>query len=170
MKRSAIVMSLLVILFTAPGLIAYIVYTHPQWMRGRTNHGQLLQPPPLLTHAFQEGKWQLMYWAPNGCEQSCFQRMDELAKLRLALGRRLYYVNLVLATPATLTPVSQDLQANLEFLDGQWLQLNAEDTHVLSKDAAIYLINPQRYVILAYSQQQAVKDIFQDLQKMVHDR
>ena len=170
MKRTTVIINLLIVLFAAPGVIAYLVYLHPEWISARTNHGHLLQPPPKLD-AFSRGeKWQLLYWSPQPCAQACLQRIDELAKLRLALGRRLYYVDLVLASQTPLIDVSQETQDLLHTVDGKIVQLSGEDAEKLGVQPAIYLVNPERYVVLAYSSDQAAKDIFQDLQKMVHDK
>lgn len=170
MKRSAGIIGLLLFLFAAPGTIAYIVYLHPEWISSRTNHGQLLQPPPILQQMSQSEKWQLLYWTPQACTQDCLQRMDDLAKLRLALGRRLYYVDLVLASQTARSTASQTTQNLLETVDGHWAQLAGKEAEILGSQPAIYLVNPQGYVILAYSSDQSLKDIFQDLQKMVHDK
>ncbi|MGV3740614.1 MAG: hypothetical protein ACO1N3_04935 [Gammaproteobacteria bacterium] len=164
MKKFYGVMSLLIILFTAPGILAYVVYHHPNWISGRTNHGHLLQPPTLLHSTYQGNKWQLLYWSPKSCDQACMQRMGDLAKLRLALGRRLYYVDLVLATQSAQP--QPDVLQELQKIDGQMVQTQES----LGEQSAIYLVNPQHYVILAYSSAQASKEIFQDLQKMVHDK
>lgn len=166
MKKFYGTISLLIILFTAPGILAYIVYQHPHWISGRTNHGQLLQPPTLLHSTYQGNKWQLLYWSPHSCDEACLHRMNDLAKLRLALGRRLYHVDLVLATAPLQQNLQPELQAFLQKIDGQ----KVETQESLSKEPAIYLVNPQHYVILAYSRMQPSKEIFQDLQKMVHDK
>lgn len=170
MKRSAGIIGLLLCLFTAPGMIAYIVYLHPGWISARTNHGQLLQPAPELAHLPRGEKWQLLYWTPQTCAQDCLQRLDDLAKLRLALGRRLYAVDLVLATQSPRNSVSQTAQNLLEEIDAHWAQLSDKEADILGYQPAIYLVNPKGYVILAYAKDQPVKDIFQDLQKMVHDK
>jgi len=93
-----------------------------------------------------------------------------LAKLRLALGRRLYAVDLVLATQSPRNSVSQTAQNLLEEIDAHWAQLSDKEADILGYQPAIYLVNPKGYVILAYAKDQPVKDIFQDLQKMVHDK
>lgn len=171
MKRTTVIINLLIVLFAAPGIIAYLVYSHPEWVSApTTNHGHLLQPPPKLDALSRGEKWQLLYWSPQPCAQACVQRIDELAKLRLALGRRLYYVDLVLASHASLIDVSQETQDLLHTVDGKIVQLTREDAEKLGVQPAIYLVNPQHYVVLAYSSDQAAKDIFQDLQKMVHDK
>jgi hypothetical protein len=170
MKRSPGIIGLLLLLFAAPGVIAYLLYLHPEWSSSRTNHGQFLQPPPVLQQMPQNEKWQLLYWMPQTCTQDCLHRLDELAKLRLALGRRLYSVDLVLASQTALSAASQTTQNLLEEVDAHWAQLSGKEADILGSQPAIYLVNPQRYVILAYASDQALKDIFQDLQKMVHDK
>ena len=169
MKRAYITMCLLIVLFTAPGLLAYMVYLHPTWISGRTNHGQLLQPPPLLHSKYREEKWQLLYWSPQDCTQDCTHHLDDLARMRLALGRRLYYVDLILAIPnsAVVPPRTQNL---LHKMDGNLINLTQEDTTELGIQPAIYLVNPQQFVILSYTKDQSMHDIFEDLQKMVRDK
>lgn len=170
MKRTTVIINLLIVLFAAPGIIAYLVYLHPTWISARTNHGHLLQPPPKLDALSLAEKWQLLYWSPQACTQTCMQRIDELAKLRLALGRRLYYVDLVLASDIPLTDVAQETQNLLHAVDGKIVQLKGADAEKLGVQPTIYLLNPEHYVVLAYSSDQKAKDIFEDLQKMVHDK
>lgn len=170
MKRSYMLMSLLVALFAAPGLVAYVIYLHPAWISSRTNHGQLLQPPPLLHSKHHKEKWQLLYWSPQSCTQDCIQRLDDLARLRLALGRRLYYVDLSLAISTPMVDVPEHIQSLLHKVDANLVSLSQDDAMHLGLQPAIYLVNPQNFVILAYAKDQSVQDIFQDLQKMVHDK
>lgn len=169
MKRPYLIMSLLVLLFAAPGLIAYIAYLHPNWLHQNTNHGKLLQPPPRL-HTTHPQKWQLLYWSPQSCTRICMQRLDALARLRLALGRRLYYVDLVLAMSETTDNLAQDTQNILHNMDVHSIRLFETDAAKLGSQSAIYLVDAQNYVILAYDEDQSMQDIFQDLQKMVHDK
>ena len=168
MKKFYKIVSLLLVLFTAPGILAYIVYQHPNWISGRTNRGQLLQPPVQLQAAYPGNKWQILYWNPQPCQQTCLQQIDDLAKMRLALGRRLYYVDLIFAhSQKNLSIALQDL---LQKIAGHDSQIQEADANILGPQSAIYLVNPQHYVILAYSIDQAKKDLFQDLQKLVHDK
>ena len=169
MRRPTIVLSLLFVLFATPGVAAYFFYKHPEWIASRTNHGHLLQPPQILTQIQQTKKWTLLYWSPKSCGKVCLQHIDDLAKLRLALGRHLYDVDLVLASLGAMETLKKP-QRVLKDLDGHLLELDDKSAELLGKQSAIFLANPQRYLILSYSSNQAVKDIFQDLQKMVRDK
>lgn len=171
MKRVYVIMGLLVVLFMAPGMIAYVVYLHPTWLSNKTNHGTLLQPPRLLStqnnrKKSNDKKWQILYWSPQGCEQRCIQRLDDLARMRLALGRRLYYVDLILAVNKPLDSMTASVQAVVHKMDAHLVQMDASQ---LGPEPAVYLVNPQQYVILSYTSDQSVQDIFHDLQKMVRD-
>ncbi len=170
MKRSYVVIGLLVLLFAAPGIVAYMVYLHPGWISARTNRGQLLQPPLLLQSKNLSEKWQLLYWSPTDCTDVCAKRMDDLARIRLALGRRLYYVDLVLAMKQPASTVSKAIQHQLRHVDGRMIRFGAHDATLLGVKPAVYLINPTHYAILVYSQALQDDDIFQDLKKMVKDK
>lgn len=168
MKKFYGIISMLLILFAAPGILAYIVYQHPNWVSGRTNRGQFLASPAILHSSYQSHKWQIVYWNPQSCDPACRQRIDDLAKLRLALGRRLYYVDLVFAH--SQKGVSEELQTLLHNIEGHEARIQKQDETLLGQQPAIYLVNPQHYVILAYSTEQSNQDIFHDLQKLVHDK
>lgn len=168
MKRTMII-CLLILVFAAPGIAAYIAYTHPNWWAKTTNHGQLLQPPPLLHQASMSAKWQLMYWGGDGCDLACRNRLDDLARIRLALGRRLYHVDLILAMHESASDLSDVVRHQLQQVDGRTLMMNVADARVLGTAPAIYIVNGAHYVILAYPATQPNDDIFQDLKKMVSD-
>ncbi|PJD92890.1 MAG: hypothetical protein CK424_04800 [Legionella sp.] len=168
MKRTTII-CLLILVFAAPGIAAYFAYTHPNWWTTTTNHGQLLQPPPVLHHESITKKWQLIYWGGDHCDVACRKRLDDLARVRLALGRRLYHVDMVLAVNAKTSDVSEVVQHQLQQVDGHILLLDEVDAKVLGATPAIYIVNPAHFVILAYSATQPNDDIFQDLKKMVSD-
>lgn len=170
MKRAYITMCVLVVLFVAPGMLAYMVYLHPTWISAKTNHGQLLQPPPLLHSKYRGEKWQLLYWSPQDCTQDCEYHLDDLARMRLALGRRLYYVDLLLAMPNSAVELPERTRNLLHKMDGRLINLTQEDTTELGSQPAIYLVNPQHFVILSYKKDQSMHDIFEDLQKMVRDK
>ena len=88
LNRNSFVLLLLAILFVAPGIVAYFVYTHPQWLgMATTNKGELIKSPQILDKLGSEKKWRLIVWSPEGCDATCIQQVDKLARIRLALGR-----------------------------------------------------------------------------------
>ena len=94
-RRNIITMLLLATVFLAPGLAAYIFYQHTDWLAAaKTNKGELLNPPIPLSVLNQEPKWKFVLWNPGVCETTCQEELDKLARVRLALGRRLYQVQI----------------------------------------------------------------------------
>ena len=92
-RHNYVVLLLLILLFALPGLTAYFFYFNPQWLgTTTTNKGAFLNPPLLVPSLGGHSKWRLVLWSPVTCETSCLEHMDQLARVRLALGRRLYDV------------------------------------------------------------------------------
>lgn len=101
LKSKKLVFIFLVIIFVMPGVSAYWLYMHPDWLGGTpTNKGRLLTPPVLFSDLHNKPKWALLLWNPGQCQQSerCqhrfWQQLNKLTRIRLALGRRFYDVNL----------------------------------------------------------------------------
>ena len=115
-RRNYIVLLLMLALFIAPGLSAYLFYNHLTWLgAAKTNKGELLNPPILLTKLGMDAKWRLILWSPTGCAQECIQQLDKLARIRLALGRRLYQVDsLLLLSGDALHSALGQLAAKME--------------------------------------------------------
>src|SRR5690606_23910729 len=95
LQRKKLFISLLILIFLAPGFAALILYKNPHWLGSvTTNRGRFLSPPvalPLEQAATK--KWGLILWQPQTCKKICRQELDRLARIRLALGRRLYGVS-----------------------------------------------------------------------------
>lgn len=171
LKRNYMTLLLLALVFFCPGLAAYAFYTHPQWLGSKTvNKGQLLTPPVLLANINAKAKWRLILWNPGPCDNVCRQLADTLARVRLALGRRLYLVDELLLLPGEPKALSK-----------KWLQhLKEEDVHVmfLSRDQQVkypiltespqlFIANPDDYLVLAYASTAKPQDIFHDIQQLL---
>lgn len=168
--RHSIILVLLVVLFAAPGLSALFVYYHPQWLgTGTINKGTLLSPPIELTELGSDAKWHLIFWSPQVCEASCLEQLDKLARVRLALGRRLYNVNLSLLLGSNVE-VPTTIQGQLDGLQVK--------TNKLSSDASInalahyqaprlFISNPDNYLVLAYPQDVQPDDVFHDIKLLL---
>lgn len=157
------------LIFLAPGLIAYFFYQN-HWLTtaSKTNKGLLLNPPIQLTgqpaSLKHSQKWQLILWMPTQCSQECLQQIDQLARIRLALGRRLYQVE----TWVWLGNSTQAFTPNhLQDLQEQDIQLTTnprvpKELQAL-KEPQIFIANPQHYLVLAYKVSSNPKDIFHDM-------
>lgn len=161
---------LLVLIFAAPGLFAYFFYNHPDWLGStRTNKGHLITPPikrPLLTD--NKDQWRLVFWQPDGCDPTCLSQLDQLARVRLALGRRALQVKTMLLLGKHAHSLSDTQRALLKDQDILMTRLdeNLSDDNWPSQ-ARIYIQNPDDFLILAYPKDVKPKDVYRDLKHLL---
>ena len=171
LKRHYFVLLLLALLFASPGLAAFLFYKNPQWLgAAATNKGQLLNPPELIAGIKAKPKWRLILWNGKDCADSCLKQLDKLARIRLALGRRLYEVDqwLILANDAGALPES--LTQMLAEHDIHILYLPTEtpkNSLLVNGDPQVFIANTSNYLVLAYALHAAPQDIFHDLKQLL---
>lgn len=165
----------LVLIFIAPGLVAYEYYTHRSHSMLTTNKGQLIRPPVLLTLPFSGNRWRMLLWRPHGCKHECVRQLDRLARVRLALGRRLYNVDVVLVLGSKhklkawkkeheyLSRRMQEHGLSLLIVSKDNLELRA----AFGDTAGVYLVNPHKYAILAYPESDFSDAVFHDLKHIL---
>lgn len=172
-RRNYIVLLLLCFIFVAPGLSAYLFYAHPAWLNhATTNRGVLLNPPMKSPNLGKDNsKWTLVLWYPKVCDKICVQQLNKLARVRLALGRRLYALQLVLLVDNKTAAVSEDLGGMLHERDIYVSTLphhEKKSLHVLGNDPRIYIANPKQYLILAYPTAVSPGDIYHDIKQLLN--
>ncbi len=166
------VLLLLVLLFAAPGIAAYIVYQNPSWLSAaKVNKGDLLTPS-ILCKAFDgEKKWRMVYWTPTTCTTSCMKQLDTLARVRLALGRRLYQVDQWLILGENAAPLSSEAKTTLKELNfkvGYLPEAEIKARGALFSQAKIFLADPDNYLILSYSSPANPDDVYKDLKLLLN--
>jgi hypothetical protein len=163
---------LLVLVFSAPGICAYLFYNHPSWLgESRTNKGMLLASPLKLSSVQSEKKWRIVYWAPTDCKHACLNQLDVLARVRLALGRKLYQVDQLLALGNEVEMPSPAMEYDLKTKDFKIEQLSAMDTKQvthISERSKIFIMNPDNYLILSYKSGVKPEDIYKDLKLLIN--
>ena len=170
MAQNKLVFFFLGLLFIAPGLSAYVVYMHPQWLsQATTNKGHFLKPPRPLSALGDEKTWRIVLWSPNGCDTDCMAQLEQLERVRLALGRRFYDVQFWLVQRADAPPVPPKMMNALRYHAIHWLTLSTEEiTQVaLPSSPAIFLANPMHYLVLEYSITSEPNDIFHDIKLLL---
>lgn len=96
--------------------------------------------------------------------------LDQIARIRLALGRKLYQVVqfLVLGSDVSL---NKSTKALLKKEDFHWISLSDEHqqklTNITSK-AAIFLASPDNYLILSYNVDVNPDDVYRDLKLLIN--
>lgn len=170
LKSKQWVVLILLIIFVLPGVCAYWFYTHPAWLsQHTTNKGQLLAPPLFAKSLAHDDKWHLILWHPKTCHLACRQQLDKLSRIRLALGRRFYEVQLTLVTRDRPVNVSKQLTRTLRRQHIQWTSAVGDTDGFLKLvgENQILIANRQHYLILSYSLDTDSEDIFSDLQRLI---
>jgi len=166
------VLLLIALVFAAPGISAYIFYKHPLWINSNSNNkGILLTPPVLLPLAQQDKlKWKFIVWSKNDCSSDCIRQLDKLARVRLALGRRLYDVNqeLLLGSDARELSLQQMKIFKDQDIDVVKLTKEQENIKIFDDNNTIFIANPSNYLVLSYKDVTNPSDIFHDIKQLLN--
>ncbi|HAU1182615.1 TPA: hypothetical protein JBI17_07690 [Legionella pneumophila] len=163
---------LLVVIFTAPGITAYLFYKHPSWLgTSKVNKGILLSPPIALKPLDSSAKWRIIYWNPNSCDKTCLKQLNMLGRVRLSFGRKLYQVDewLLLSNKDSL--IAEELKPILKEQDIHVAALSLTEMSKLSTlypEAKIFIANPDNYLILSYQPGCNPGDIYKDLKLLLN--
>ncbi|ASQ45230.1 hypothetical protein clem_03360 [Legionella clemsonensis] len=168
--RKSFILILLMVVFAAPGITAYLFFSHPQWLgTSTTNRGKLLTPPVQFVEMNEKDKWHLILWNPTVCNKNCREQLDKLARIRLALGRHLYKVEQWLITddkatlPGSLLNLlkKEDIQVRQLSLDEQ------KKVKILQTKPQVFIANPASYLILTYALDAKPEAIFHDIKHLL---
>ena len=166
------ILTLLVLVFAAPGIIAYMFYSHPWWIgSSRTNKGVLLKHPIKLTSIEKKEKWHIILWAPKHCNEACLGQLDILARVRLALGRKLYQVDQMLMLGEESLSLSAPIEELLKTKDFKINILSEADTQrikQISKRSQIFIMNPDNYLVLIYKSNANPDYVYKDLKLLIN--
>ena len=166
------ILLLLASMFAAPGIAAYVFYQHPAWLgSAKVNKGTLLNPPVALSSLDNQSKWRIVFWSPALCDEACLKQLDMLARIRLALGRKLYQVDQWLILGDETAPLSDEVKAILKERDFHVTQLplnEKEKLTTLSPAPKIFIVNPDNYLVLSYQSQVNPDDIYKDLKLLLN--
>jgi hypothetical protein len=165
------ILLLLATMFAAPGIAAYVLYQHPDWVAStKVNKGTLLSPPVTLSSLGNQSKWQIIFWSPGACKQTCLKQLDMLARVRLALGRKLYQVDQQLLLVDEHSALTKKTKSALKERDFHITRLSEDDKiklNALSSDPQIFIANPDNFLILSYQSQVNPEDVYKDLKLLL---
>ena len=158
------VIVILILLFAAPGISAWYFFKHPELLgKASTNKGQLFNLPVQM-HALEKStKWHLIFWIKNACDDQCMQQLDKLAKIRLALGRKLYEVDLDLVLAEDALPLPKNLVASIK---ERGFRVTRSVQSFLKK-SPVLIASPDGYLILGFAKEANPADIFHDLKQLL---
>jgi hypothetical protein len=166
------ILLLLAIMFSAPGISAYLFYQHPTWLgSSKVNKGILLSPPIALKSLDGLSKWRIVFWIPTVCKKTCLKQLDLLARVRLALGRKLYQVDQWLILGDDESQRMKQIKPLLKERDFHVARLTSDDLvklNAISPEATIFIVNPDNYLILSYQSPLKPDDIYKDLKLLLN--
>ena len=129
-----------------------------------THNGQLLnhhEPWPSL----QTKTWQMLYIPKNQkCDQTCWHDLDQLAKIKVLLGKNQDKVKIVYSTQ------SKNLPHKNPYLEQIALTERNKMFHAYGlreNQAHWFIIDPMGRAVLHYTNSQIPKSLLQDLQKLL---
>jgi hypothetical protein len=172
-KQSKRVLIALFLVFAAPGVLALLFYMHPTWLGELpTNKGAFVTPSVRFPGLDDAGDtWRIVVWCPAGCNTACLNRVDDLARVRLALGRRLYQVSLWLVQDKDSPMCTREVE---NILKAQDVHTRAFSTHmrlnvpILQDESSVFLVDPKQHAVLQYQGARVPKDVFQDLKRLLN--
>jgi hypothetical protein len=177
---------ILIFLFVIPGLGAWYLYgnSHKGVSFHTTNHGNLIQPGLTIsqfqlrtqTAVIKEGEifphhWWLLYINPVSCENQCQQHLYLMRQLRLSTGKDMdrierAIVSLSRKDPNLDTLLEKDYAGTHHFyMQAQQLKTlpEAAGGELALKQGYLYLVDPHGNIVLGYTLETKIQDIYQDL-------
>jgi len=159
-NRNRIGLILILLLFAAPLLTAYVLNTIGWRPAGMRNYGTLIEPPQDLTSArFVDDDGKLIAWKDEdwswtvfalpgpSCAKACLERIDELRRARLTLNQNAFRVRVVVlgdvdaAALATMKPVTHARDADARLAA---LRPSGAD------EVAVAFADPHGFLVLRY--------------------
>jgi hypothetical protein len=178
-RRNRLVLVLIVLLFAAP-LVAAFLLRAGDWRPARTvANGVLVEPPRDLTAvavtladgsrlAWRDAqfRWTLLALPGARCETQCRARLDEALRLRITLGRNAERLRVTYLGP----PLPADfLAARAPLLVGR------DDTGALAAERAqgedalaLALVDPNGRLILRYPEGYAAQGVRKDIVRILY--
>jgi cytochrome oxidase Cu insertion factor (SCO1/SenC/PrrC family) len=190
-KNSLFIPILLLILFFAPMLIAWNLYSgNIHWTEKMTNHGELLNPMPNFSQlAFQDsgqqkvdaqnlqGKWLMVFISQKPCTLACQDNLYKMRQIRTALGKDRERVQRIIVTyPNEPTPTLDELlktqYSGTEHFSiarealAQFSKNNHLNT-IASHQGALYFVDPRGNMMMYYPANADPENILRDLKRLL---
>jgi hypothetical protein len=171
MQKKRVTLFWLLVVFILPIFGAYLFKTHPEFLGANqtTNYGTWVKTKISWPNYPKQRAWKLVYWQPRVCDKSCFDILNQLAKIRLAMGRKLYDLDIWLYTssdyPLTSNQIGALQQQDMRLAYAKMPQLKNWDEH-FSK-MPIVLISPENQALMMYSKDFIAKKMYNDLQRLM---
>ncbi len=183
-KRGRLMVAVLFLVFFAPVLLAWLLNVErPDWLpSGRTNHGDLIQPPvsfPLNDFDPVNGqrspvgllsqKWSLVHVVADQCLDACDQAVHKMRQIRLALGKDMDRIQRILVASRAAAKGSaekfsdHDADVIVVAAGPRWFSTAG----FLRPEAEIYLVDPRGNVVMSYTGRSDPSGLVSDLERLL---
>jgi cytochrome oxidase Cu insertion factor (SCO1/SenC/PrrC family) len=185
LPRSRGLLLLLVVLFFAPLLLAFLMYYGSAWRPvGHTNHGTLIEPPrplPRLSlpradgspaaEGVLVGRWSLVYVGSGDCDAACRETLFFMRQTFLGMGNlipRLQQVFLATGHCCDRGFLERE-HSDLLTLDAGgdaaavWLARIPPD----ERASTLFIVDPRGNLMMRYDAHQDPKGLHEDLKKLL---
>lgn len=129
-----------------------------------TNQGHLLKKTVRIAEWRHLKKWRLVYVAQASCDASCLHALMTLARVRLALGRHLYGIELWLLIPPSALDNATDLARQLHEMDVHVSALSVLPDAL--RHSPIWIVNNKGEGVLTYPDVTHPQAVFSDLKRL----
>ena len=180
-------LSLLISVFALPPLVAYFMYFTNTMPDARGNKGNLIQPVITVQQSSLEpnlqlnelissfkGKWTLLMLVGDTCQSLCQKNIYIMRQVYSALGKNNQHVRRVLLLDKQSHPQYQDLLKifpKMSVIKANQATINSFTSPlkkvVSSLYQRIYIVDPYGRLMMYYSVDLNVEDIFSDLKRLV---
>ena len=172
----------LLAVFATPPLLAFVFFIGVgSWFEpGSVNRGSLLEPArpapsgplvlasgELLPSGFLDRRWTLVHLAPRGCEAACEAALEAMRQAHRALGRHRGRVQRLLLVPAGAFPAAEGDHPVAEVTPAWRRVLRDFENGEVGREAAIWLVDPRRFVISYFPAGTGPRAIKDDLTRLV---
>lgn len=177
-NRKRLGLALIVLLFAAPIVTAYVLNAIGWRPSGMRNYGTLVEPPQDLTTArllLDDGKplgwkddewsWTLVALTAPGCAERCLERIDELRRARLTLNQNAYRVRIVVLDETLPGSALDRLKPVQRARDGD--ARLADWRPKTDGDVAAVLIDPHGFLVLSYPAGYDANRLRKDLARLI---
>lgn len=175
-KRNLLIISLLIMAFALPIVVARYMYFHPaKFTLTKNNNGILLQSPislePLFPAQTYGSGWKIFYAPKNCCDTTCKELAVNLNQMKNRFDNDESSVAIFMlqqgACEVTLgenvTPLLLNDQQNQGFSTALAAQLPPQDNTI---EGHIYLVNPDNNLIMYYPETSNTLGLLKDLQRL----
>ena len=173
-KYKAVIIFLIPILVIAASTILFYSGFSPE---GRTNNGQLIEPPidlvALNIEGIKEGfpgKWTIVHFLDDACKETCWNSLYKTRQVNIRLGRDSKRVSryLIISDSYNLSP-KESSKLSSEYPQLELFKIEEQKIpHKVSKDSYM-LFDPLGNGILIYSSELPGGELLEDLKKVLQN-